>query len=152
MVRPLRSVLACEGGTREGNPSIHRASRPPRHPSTPRRPRAQPALVLARTHPRPLRVPRTPGTSTPSGGTDPVRILGALEAPRLAALAADQDFLTRLRTAAEDLDTYLHAPRWYQRAAGRTGDAPAALAYFSPEFGVTAALPQYSGGLGILAA
>ncbi|MFE5943321.1 alpha-glucan family phosphorylase [Streptomyces sp. NPDC056480] len=92
-----------------------------------------------------------PGPSTPAGGTDPVRILGALEAPRLAALAADQDFLARLRAAAEDLDTYLHAPRWYQRATERTADAPAALAYFSPEFGVTAALPQYSGGLGILA-
>ncbi|MFC9336699.1 alpha-glucan family phosphorylase [Streptomyces sp. NPDC057020] len=86
-----------------------------------------------------------------SDGTDPVRILGALEAPRLAELAADQDFLARLRAAAEDLDTYLHAPRWYQRAAERTADAPAAVAYFSPEFGVTAALPQYSGGLGILA-
>ncbi|MFF0428884.1 alpha-glucan family phosphorylase [Streptomyces sp. NPDC004520] len=83
-----------------------------------------------------------------SGGTDPVRILGALEAPRLAALAADQGFLARLGEAAEDLDRYLNAPRWYQ---GRPGDAPAAVAYFSPEFGVAAALPQYSGGLGILA-
>ncbi|MFF9066974.1 alpha-glucan family phosphorylase [Streptomyces sp. NPDC014891] len=92
-----------------------------------------------------------PGRTAPSGGTDPVRILAALEAPRLAALAADQDFLARLRAAAEDLDTYLHAPRWYQQAAGGTPAAPAALAYFSPEFGVTAALPQYSGGLGILA-
>ncbi|MER5309133.1 alpha-glucan family phosphorylase [Streptomyces sp. NPDC002773] len=81
-------------------------------------------------------------------GADPVRTLGTLEASRLAALAADQDFLARLRTAAEDLDSYLHAPRWYQR---QSGDLPAAVAYFSPEFGVTAALPQYSGGLGILA-
>ncbi|WP_435973949.1 alpha-glucan family phosphorylase [Streptomyces sp. Qhu_M48] len=81
-------------------------------------------------------------------GADPVRILGTLEAPRLAALAADPEFLARLRSAAEDLDTYLHAPRWYQR---QPGEPPAALAYFSPEFGVAAALPQYSGGLGILA-
>lgn len=88
-----------------------------------------------------------PGAATPAGA-DPVRVLGALEAPRLAALAADQDFLARLSAAAEDLDQYLHAPRWYQ---GRPGDAPAAVAYFSPEFGVAAALPQYSGGLGILA-
>ena len=29
--------------------------------------------------------------------------------------------------------------------------APAAIGYFSPEFGITAVLPQYSGGLGILA-
>ena len=38
--------------------------------------------------------------------------------------------------------------RWYQTQAT---DLPAAVAYFSPEFGITAALPQYSGGLGILA-
>ncbi|MEW1696814.1 MULTISPECIES: alpha-glucan family phosphorylase [unclassified Streptomyces] len=81
-------------------------------------------------------------------GADPVRILGALEAPRLAALAADRDFLARLRTAADDLASYLEDPRWYQR---RTGEGPASVAYFSPEFGVAAALPQYSGGLGILA-
>src|SRR5690606_28451607 len=30
-------------------------------------------------------------------------------------------------------------------------DAPRCIAYFSPEFGITAAMPQYSGGLGILA-
>src|SRR5262249_8276737 len=40
--------------------------------------------------------------------------------------------------------------RWYQ---GEPANAqlPGAIAYFSPEYGVTAALPQYSGGLGILA-
>ncbi|MEU3604902.1 alpha-glucan family phosphorylase [Streptomyces sp. NPDC035033] len=90
-------------------------------------------------------------TLAPEGlsGADPVRVLGALEAPRLAALAADHDFLGRLAAAAEDLDAYLHRPRWYQERG--SGDGPAALAYFSPEFGVAAALPQYSGGLGILA-
>ncbi|KKZ75648.1 alpha-glucan family phosphorylase [Streptomyces showdoensis] len=82
------------------------------------------------------------------GDGDPVRVLGAIDAGRLAALAADQDFQTRLRAAAEDLDHYLHEPRWYQR---QPGEPPASIAYFSPEFGVTAALPQYSGGLGILA-
>ena len=34
---------------------------------------------------------------------------------------------------------------------GRGHDGPAAIGYFSPEFGITAVLPQYSGGLGILA-
>ncbi|MFJ6404782.1 alpha-glucan family phosphorylase [Streptomyces hydrogenans] len=82
-------------------------------------------------------------------GADPVRVLGALEAPRLTALAADGDFLARLAAAAADLDGYLRRPRWYQERG--SGDGPAALAYFSPEFGVAAALPQYSGGLGILA-
>jgi starch phosphorylase len=83
-------------------------------------------------------------------GADPVRVLGSLEGPRLAALAADEEFLARLRAAAEELDTYLHAPRWYQRELG-AGEPPAGIAYFSPEFGVAAALPQYSGGLGVLA-
>ncbi|MFD7975745.1 alpha-glucan family phosphorylase [Streptomyces sp. NPDC059071] len=79
---------------------------------------------------------------------DPVRALGAIGTGRLAALAADQDFLDRLRAAAEDLDRYLTEPRWYQE---QPGEPPASVAYFSPEFGITAALPQYSGGLGILA-
>lgn len=79
---------------------------------------------------------------------DPVRVLCSIDAARLTELAADQDFQARLRAAAEELDRYLHEPRWYQ---GRPGEPPASIAYFSPEFGVTAALPQYSGGLGILA-
>lgn len=52
--------------------------------------------------------------------------------------------------AAADLDDYVHGGRWYQTHENG-GDLPAAIAYFSPEFGITAALPQYSGGLGILA-
>src|SRR5205814_9947428 len=36
-------------------------------------------------------------------------------------------------------------------ASGAAAAPPAAIAYFSPEFGITAALPQYSGGRGILA-
>ena len=38
--------------------------------------------------------------------------------------------------------------RWYQ---GLGDDVPASIGYFSPEYGITAVLPQYSGGLGILA-
>ena len=38
-------------------------------------------------------------------------------------------------------------PSWYATLP----DAPRAIAYFSPEFGVSEALPQYSGGLGVLA-
>ena len=40
------------------------------------------------------------------------------------------------------------APRWFQ---GRTDSPLDLIAYFSPEFGLTETLPQYSGGLGILA-
>jgi starch phosphorylase len=83
-----------------------------------------------------------------SVGGDPVAVLGSLSGDRLAALAADDVFVARVREAREDLDRYLTQPRWYQ---GAGGDLPASVAYFSPEFGITSVLPQYSGGLGILA-
>ncbi|MEV6104727.1 alpha-glucan family phosphorylase [Streptomyces sp. NPDC051940] len=82
-------------------------------------------------------------------GGDPVRLLGGVSSERLAALAADRRFVRRLGSVAGDLQDYLSGPRWYQQAGHH--DLPAAIAYFSPEFGITAALPQYSGGLGILA-
>ncbi|MEV0346501.1 alpha-glucan family phosphorylase [Nonomuraea sp. NPDC050680] len=80
-------------------------------------------------------------------GHDPVALLGAVDHARLAELAADRRFLRRLADAADDLREYITAPRWYQTLP----DAARAIAYFSPEYGIAAALPQYSGGLGILA-
>jgi starch phosphorylase len=80
---------------------------------------------------------------------DPVRLLGAVTPERLEQLASDQGFLDRLGSAKADLDAYLGGERWYNRRAGE--EAPTRIAYFSPEFGITAVLPQYSGGLGILA-
>ncbi|MEE1747970.1 alpha-glucan family phosphorylase [Streptomyces sp. NPDC006641] len=82
---------------------------------------------------------------------DPVRLLGAVSAGRLAELARDQRFLHRLAEVSQNLRDYLDGPRWYQEQQARGAELPSAVAYFSPEFGVTAALPQYSGGLGILA-
>jgi starch phosphorylase len=88
-------------------------------------------------------------------GGDPVQLLGALGPERLQALAADPDVVRRVQVAADDLQAYLEGDHWYQRlAASATGEddvVPSAIAYFSPEYGITAALPQYSGGLGILA-
>ncbi|MFF7000002.1 alpha-glucan family phosphorylase [Streptomyces sp. NPDC008313] len=83
-----------------------------------------------------------------ASGCDPVRLLGSVPPARLAELAGDPDFLRRLTEAADGLREYVAGDRWYQTQAH---DLPAAVAYFSPEFGITAALPQYSGGLGILA-
>ncbi len=82
-------------------------------------------------------------------GRDPIRLLAGLRQARLTELAADVDFVARLDAAAADLAKYLSEDRWYQRRGGE--DAPRAVAYFSPEYGITAVLPQYSGGLGILA-
>ena len=79
---------------------------------------------------------------------DPVQLLGAVSPARLAELAADEGFLARLAEAHADLERYLTEDRWYQSLGD---EAPAAIGYFSPEFGITEVLPQYSGGLGILA-
>jgi glycogen phosphorylase len=81
---------------------------------------------------------------------DPVALLAEVPPERLAELAADRRFLRRLGDAVDDLREYRTGPRWYQTDPDLAG-APAGVAYFSPEYGITAALPQYSGGLGILA-
>ncbi|MGZ5400273.1 MAG: DUF3417 domain-containing protein, partial [Nocardioides sp.] len=81
-------------------------------------------------------------------GRDPVKLLGAVDTARLGDLAVDGAFLEMLAEAQADLDRYLSGDRWYQTAGD---DTPRAVAYFSPEYGIAAVLPQYSGGLGILA-
>ncbi|MFE6892298.1 alpha-glucan family phosphorylase [Streptomyces sp. NPDC057694] len=82
---------------------------------------------------------------------DPMRLLGDVPPSRLAQLSTDEAFLARLSEVAGDLRGYLHDDRWYQSQSGGPARLPSCIAYFSPEFGITAALPQYSGGLGILA-
>jgi glycogen phosphorylase len=83
---------------------------------------------------------------------DPVAMLSAVSPDELARLAADPAFVERVRAAKEGLDRYLGEDRWYQQQShGLGGAVPSAIGYFSAEFGITAALPQYSGGLGILA-
>jgi starch phosphorylase len=84
-----------------------------------------------------------------ASGRDPVKLIGGVSRDRLEELAADEGFRGRLQAAKADLDRYLGEDRWYQRRGPEHG--PRAIAYFSPEFGITAVLPQYSGGLGILA-
>ncbi|WP_280470946.1 alpha-glucan family phosphorylase [Nocardia farcinica] len=82
-------------------------------------------------------------------GRDPVRMLGEMPAARLDELAADAGYVARVDAAAADLRGYLDAATWFQRQ-GRE-DGVRGIAYFSMEFGVTEVLPNYSGGLGILA-
>lgn len=79
---------------------------------------------------------------------DPIALLGSISREQLQDLAADGELVARVQEAAADLDRYLSEPRWYQSLGD---DAPKCIAYFSPEFGITEVLPQYSGGLGILA-
>jgi starch phosphorylase len=81
-------------------------------------------------------------------GQDPVALLGEVDPSRLEELAADRDYVAGVNQVRAELRDYLEQPRWYQ---GLDGEKPTRIAYFSPEFGIAAALPQYSGGLGILA-
>jgi len=82
---------------------------------------------------------------------DPIALLGAFSPEELDAFAADLEFVAQVEAAAADLRAYLTEPRWFQSLAARQSALPEAIAYFSPEFGISAVLPQYSGGLGILA-
>jgi starch phosphorylase len=96
---------------------------------------------------------------------DPVRLLGLVPRDRLDALAQDPGFLRFLDEVHTELQMYLARPRWFQ-VRDQSGDGQNAdgepttkgsksplrsVAYFSPEFGIAEALPQYSGGLGVLA-
>jgi glycogen phosphorylase len=93
---------------------------------------------------------------------DPAAVLGQVSPARLEQLAGDDSFVQRLDALAADLDDYLSRPLWYQQLGERniedntednTKDnvVPNGIAYFSMEFGVAEVLPNYSGGLGILA-
>ncbi len=87
----------------------------------------------------------------PDAGRDPIALLGEVPPEHLTELAGEPGYLRQMQEAADRLGDYLAGPRWYQRGSGPGADAPRAVAYFSPEFGIDATLPQYSGGLGILA-
>ncbi|MGE0880595.1 MAG: alpha-glucan family phosphorylase [Acidimicrobiia bacterium] len=78
---------------------------------------------------------------------DPMRLLASVSRTRLDALSGDGAFLRYLSEIDDELSRYLSRPRWFQ---GRNSPL-ASVAYFSPEFGISEALPQYSGGLGVLA-
>jgi glycogen phosphorylase len=84
-------------------------------------------------------------------GQHPVDLVQRTSAACWERLAGDEHFIEQLGTAQRRLADALDAPKWFSR---RTADGDTALesvAYFSPEFGITEALPQYSGGLGVLA-
>ncbi|SEQ33175.1 alpha-glucan family phosphorylase [Microlunatus flavus] len=86
-----------------------------------------------------------------ASGHDPVRLLADVSVERLEQLSRDKRFLKNLRGVEADLADYLAGDLWYSGYAAETESAPRGIAYFSPEFGITEVLPQYSGGLGILA-
>lgn len=82
---------------------------------------------------------------------DPVQLLANISQERLQELANDPGFIDQVAERERALTAYLTANSWFQQPDESTHHAITGVAYFSPEFGVTSALPQYSGGLGILA-
>jgi starch phosphorylase len=79
---------------------------------------------------------------------DPVRLLSVVTPERFEALVEDSGFMRFLGEVRQELQRYLDGDRWFQAREGSPLDR---IAYFSPEFGIAEALPQYSGGLGVLA-
>jgi len=81
-------------------------------------------------------------------GHQPLAMLARITPSEWAALAKDATVVAAVADAVVRLDAALTSPRWFQTK----GDSPLTLvAYFSPEFGISEAVPQYSGGLGVLA-
>lgn len=90
-----------------------------------------------------------------SGVRDPARLLAEADKNHLEQLATDNDYLAALEAAAETLRATLTRPEPISTPQGTDSDSRDGfdhlVAYFSPEFGVTEAFNQYSGGLGVLA-
>jgi starch phosphorylase len=85
-------------------------------------------------------------------GRDPALMLATESQDRLDRLAADTAFTSLAAGVRDQLRLTLDAPRWFQTDfEAEHPDGLRSVGYFSPEFGIAAALPQYSGGLGVLA-
>ena len=81
-------------------------------------------------------------------GLDPIGVLARVPQSRLEALASDAVFVARAEQVLAEVRRDREQARWFQQR----GDSPLrSVAYFSPEYGLAASVPQYSGGLGILA-
>jgi glycogen phosphorylase len=81
---------------------------------------------------------------------NPIRMLQLSRQSRLEELAQDKNFVRELKQVFEQLERYLGRHDTY----GKTGPGSAIknpIAYFSAEFGFHESIPNYSGGLGILA-
>ena len=89
------------------------------------------------------------GQSWRNSGQHPVDLVRRTSPGRGDELAAADHYVELVAAAAARLESATTGGSWFGERADRS---PLDLvAYFSPEFGITEALPQYSGGLGVLA-
>lgn len=82
-------------------------------------------------------------------GGNPALLLRRISRERLEWAANDAAFVAHLDEAVESLHRYLTEPTWFDIHHPESHDA--CFAYFCMEYGLTASLPIYSGGLGVLA-
>jgi glycogen phosphorylase len=86
----------------------------------------------------------------------PLELLRRTSAARLEACAGDSELLGLLASAEGERQARLSAKTWFERTHQRKTtkhdkDAKLRVAYFCSEFAIHESLPQYSGGLGVLA-
>ncbi|MEP7217099.1 MAG: alpha-glucan family phosphorylase, partial [Anaerolineaceae bacterium] len=81
-------------------------------------------------------------------GHNPVRLLQLVPVAAIEALATDDGFLLHVERVTASFDAYMARPR-RSDVSGMSADDT--IAYFSLEFALTECLPNYSGGLGVLA-
>ncbi len=82
-------------------------------------------------------------------GHNPRLTLARIDQRRQAELCVDEAFLAQMDRASADLDAYLASTGWF--ASAHPEARGIRIAYFSAEFGLTECIPNYAGGLGILA-
>jgi starch phosphorylase len=80
---------------------------------------------------------------------NPWLMLGRIDQKRLAEAESDEAFLAHMDRVWANLHEYLQNAGWFRRAHPEAGGLR--IAYFSAEFGLTECIPNYAGGLGILA-
>jgi starch phosphorylase len=89
-------------------------------------------------------------TSYGTAQSQPRAYAAAFAQSRLEELSQDKNFLRELKQVFEEFEKYLGRHDTYGKAgAGSAIKNP--IAYFSAEFGFHESIPNYSGGLGILA-
>ena len=81
--------------------------------------------------------------------SSPWIMVSQLGKSRLNSLAQDPAFMTLVDACRDEQRRALATPGWFSRV--RKGAQLHTIAYFSMEFGLSEALPIYSGGLGVLA-
>lgn len=80
---------------------------------------------------------------------NPIKTLEDLPAIRRDTLNDDDEFVARLKRCEQDLQRYLAGPTWFGRE--HKGARKLQVAYFCSEYAIHESMPQYAGGLGVLA-